>query len=109
MFYLVVGDSRFEFRNWMATIMSTIQFAHGGLKNWQELHVSYAWSWWWLMSAAFLMFTVNLNNFGIAVLISHKKEAELHRNYSSHPFWQIMHRDHMQSGSSTQSKSKMNP
>jgi len=58
------------------------------------------------MTAAFLMITLNLNNFAIAVLISHKKEAELHRNYSSHPFWQIMHRDTIGTGTPSH---KMNP
>jgi hypothetical protein len=105
MFFLILGDTVFEFRNWMSTLMSTVQFAHGGFKNWENLQTNYAWSWWWLMMAAFLTFTVNLNNFAIAVLISHKKEAELFRNYSSHPFWQIMHRNHLLKGS----EHKMNP
>lgn len=105
MFYLILGDSIYGFRNWMSTMLATVQFAHGGLKNWRDFHISFGWAWWWLMTAAFLVFVVNFNNFAIAVLISHKKEAELHRNYSSHPFWQTMHREHMQAGTS----SRMNP
>lgn len=98
LFYLVFSDQQYEFRNWLGTTMGVLQFAHGGFMQWESMYNQYAWTWYVLMIASFLVFTLNLNNIMIAVLVSHKKEAELQKNYSSHPFWQMLHRDHMQSG-----------
>jgi hypothetical protein len=104
-FFLVFSDQEFIYRNWLVTTISVVQFAHGGFMEWEQTYKDYAWTWYFLMLAAFLTFTLNLNNILIAVLVSHKKEAELHKNYSSHPFWQMLHRDHMQYGE----KGEVNP
>jgi len=98
-FFLIFSDQQYEFRNWLVTVMAVLQFAHGGFLHWKDLYQDYAWTWFFLMTGSFVVFTMNLNNILIAILVSHKKEAELHSNYSSHPFWQSLHRDHMQSGS----------
>jgi len=104
-FYIVFSDHHHQFRNWLVTFMSVLQFAHGGFMHWEGLYEDYAWTWYFLMVAAFLVFTLNLNNILIAVMVSHKKEAELHKNYSSHPFWQTLHRTLMQQGK----KGELNP
>jgi len=98
-FYMMFSDDLLEFRNGLATLMSVLQFAHGGFVGWKDIWSEHFWSWSFLILASFIVFTLNLNNLLIAVLVSHKKEAELHRHYSSHPFWQNLHREHMQSGS----------
>merc|ERR1719281_1072143 len=82
----------------MTTSMAVIRFAHGGFMNWEKLYLDYEYTWYALMICSFFVFTLMLNNILIAILVSHKKEAELHKNYSSHPFWQQLHRDHIQSG-----------
>jgi len=95
-FYMIFSDQVYEFRNWLTTFLAVLQFAHGGFSNWKELYNDYAYTWYFLVLAAFFVFTLNLNNILIAVLVSHKKEAALHKNYSSHNFWQQLHRQHMQ-------------
>lgn len=96
--YLTFSDHQFAFRNWLTCIMSLMSFAHGGILKWETLYRQYAWTWYFLVVASFFIFTLNLNNVLIAVLVSHKKEAELQKNYSSHPFWQVLIRENMQSG-----------
>lgn len=95
-FYMIFSDQQYEFRNWLVTFLAVLQFAHGGFLNWKDVYSDYAYTWIFLMIVAFIVFTLNLNNILIAVLVSHKKEAELHKNYSSHNFWQQLHRQHMQ-------------
>lgn len=97
MLFLIFSDEQYAFRNWLTCIMSLISFAHGGILKWEKMYRQYAWTWYFLVLASFFVFTLNLNNILIAVLVSHKKEAELRKNYSSHPFWQALSREHVQS------------
>jgi hypothetical protein len=96
LFYIMFSEMEFEYRSWMTSTMAVIKFAHGGFMRWEHIYLDYEYSWIALMVASFFVFTMMLNNLLIAVLVSHKKEAELHKNYSSHPFWQQLHRTHMQ-------------
>lgn len=100
LFFMTFGDQQYEFRDWQVTTMAVLQFAHGGFTKWEDIYQEYAWTWYILMIGAFVIFTLNLNHILIAVFVSHKKEAELHKHYSSHPFWQLAHRQHMQAGKS---------
>merc|ERR1719424_1595824 len=77
-FYMMFSDDLLEFRNGLATLMSVLQFAHGGFVGWKDIWSEHFWSWSFLILASFIVFTLNLNNLLIAVLVSHKKEAELH-------------------------------
>lgn len=91
-FYVVLSDNIFVFRNSVSTMLSTIQYAHGGIIDWKKWYKEYSWTFIFIMWTGFFVFTLNLNHYAVAVLVSHKKEAELRRNYSSHPFWQLVHR-----------------
>mmetsp|Transcript_17030 Transcript_17030/g.31938 ORF Transcript_17030/g.31938 Transcript_17030/m.31938 type:complete len:962 (+) Transcript_17030:73-2958(+) len=91
-FYVALSDKIFVYRNGLSTAMATIQFAHGGVVSWPQWYREHGWTFVIAMWAGFFVFTLNLNHFAVAVLVSHKKEAELVRNYSSHYFWQLIHR-----------------
>jgi hypothetical protein len=97
-FYVILGSNIYDFRGPLSTFMSIIRLAHGGIMSWRDFYQDYPMTWWFLMLAIFIIFNVNLNNFAIAVMVSHKKEAQLHKNYSSHPFWQILAREKMAEG-----------
>merc|ERR1712039_1105925 len=55
-FYVTMSDELFNFRDGLATAMSTVQFAHGGFLQWPEWYSDYGWTFILATWAGFFVF-----------------------------------------------------
>jgi hypothetical protein len=77
----------YDFKELSFSFLTTLRFAFGGMKDWKQLYAIYPNSWNIIMTITFVIFTMVLNNLAISILLSFKKEKDLHENYSYHQFW----------------------
>jgi len=85
--FATYSTTHYGFKNVQLTMIQTLRLTMGGNEDWFGLYLEAPALFLIVECLAFVCVTLILNNMALAIMVSHKKEKDLHENASFHPFW----------------------